>query len=1014
MSVAKNHVFGMYRDTSLNGATRRKELEQKRAVIEERRLEEAERRLREKEREEQEANALALKMKLRQLDRQQRHMEMEMRRDAATMVQQTWRAWREYKQDCIAHLVLNAVVSIQRVARIWLSRRELYFRILLLHTRCAIHMQRLFRGSKARKERKKRLAIRVASAVRVQTQWRKRQASCVVTNLRKNFRATRIQCAVRKYFAHERVSAMRIYRARRQAEAHERENMAREDAICRALENEAREQELMLLEDAESHHFRAEQRKQQAEQDGIPLLPWRRRKTHFGDLVVEQQRERRKAKVVAEKLKAAERQAREQQKQASMLRIEKERHLALRKALRKKEKERQALVEAEAREARIQQEQAAEEERNRQRQRDLLKKQVPRQTKSSGAQDMGNASKETRKRLQALIDENEREQKELRAKAKRRMEAFKQRDEERLRKVRQRAARRARASQIEESKRKAEEERKQQEREDIKRERAAKHERERQARLRRVEQKKLHERREQKRLSQQLEQEELERKEESKRKAEKLRKAIARRRSSRRSNGSSLGPNHTSSVVAVTVLPLAPGGTNKTRRINKGLSRAQPKRTRARERDADEVLDILSSAKDVLLPPIDKLRGRNDPLARALEWKMQQQRQEQQEHPAQLSEETSSQRQQQHLAFIRNESNVPASHLVTLKARQRHQRPLQLSLQQHKSKLQNNQITHRERDEKINTSLSNMDADDFAVEASVSIPCSTQGKDNSQTPNPASSLSSSSLSSSRSSSSGSDASGYLNMNPDFERLIQEGTSPVHQRRFSHPQRHLHSSNHKSAHADFLENSGESHGESSYSENDDDDDSEDISRRDYSAPGRNSKSRNSVMTENHSPAMNESDDDDDDERATRASNGAEDDEDDGAYTSYDEDDFDNDDFDDDNYNNDDKGDGDGEENEDAQQSEDSWTSSSHRPSQGKEENEINVDRSASKTLVNSKSNQKLRSNTSLDNSLSETGDYFDPTQSDEFKRNAAARVIQLAFLRYSLAALQFEDDTPRSL
>ncbi|GBG33266.1 Unconventional myosin-Va [Hondaea fermentalgiana] len=583
MSLAKNHVFGMYKDTSLEAATRRKTLERKRAALEEQRLEEAERRVREKDREEREASALALKMKLRQLDRQKRQMEMEMRRDAATMVQQTWRTWRDWKRSCVALLTLDSILVMQRAARMWLSKRELQLRVLVLHTRCAVHAQRIVRGFFARKEAALRHSRREKAALSAQALWRGFTDRRLARAERHRVCAICLQCAFRSFQARERASAMLIYRNRRSAEALERDLMAFEDALTRTLENQKREQACMEIEDIASKRWRAELRKQQADQDGIILLPWRRKKSDFGGLVAEQRRERRKARARAEKLKAAEQERIAQQRRASMLRIEKERQMALRKALRKKEKEREALLEA-----RVQEERAAAASAAAaaagvaasilQPEKDAA---IPTQTKdvamesaaptidaarqtsvahraqvvparraslqrqqgceptaptlvksaptAASEASLAEASKETRKRLQALIEENEREQREIRAAAKKRMASFKQRDQARLEKIRKQAARRARAEQAEARQRKALDAIKQQEKQERRLQLAAEHERQRQSRLKRVAQQKRKEKEEQKRLEEQHLREEEERKEDMRKKAETLRKRIARK-----------------------------------------------------------------------------------------------------------------------------------------------------------------------------------------------------------------------------------------------------------------------------------------------------------------------------------------------------------------------------------------------------------------------------------------------------------------------------------------------------
>jgi len=333
-----NQQFGNFKDTSLHAASRAKKILTLREKIEQSKMENATQRMEEKEREEREAAMLALKAKLRKLDRQQRHLEMETRREAAELIQFRYSEYKRRTLMVLAKLMYDSAVKIQCFMRGWKARQKLIFRILLVQTVAAIGLQSNYRMYSSKLELKQRKQKQFEIVVSLQSFARKLLARIKCERRRKDIIITKVQMIVRSYFAQERATELRWDRARRRIEAMELSDMQIEDENSAAYENMVEETTKMHQEDMHSRRAWKYAILVHAEKQGIPLLPWRRSGSSLREIVQKQHVQRRHQLQEQRKKDMELAQQVELSRQQTLERIESERKKALERSIKEHRK----------------------------------------------------------------------------------------------------------------------------------------------------------------------------------------------------------------------------------------------------------------------------------------------------------------------------------------------------------------------------------------------------------------------------------------------------------------------------------------------------------------------------------------------------------------------------------------------------------------------------------------------------------------------------------------------------
>ena len=597
---------GMYRDTTLNGATRAKEVTKLRATKEKERALRAKQQLQKRQRRERIKLANSLKLKLRQLDRQQRRVNLLSKVTSAKLIQNCWRQYASWKAACVLKLLYDSAVVLQKYCR----RRQAKHLLVKLKRenlrRAAILVQSSYRAYVATRKVARLRQARLQAAVVLQSHVRSRRARKTRAALVRSAGALDIQRVWRGLLSRRRVELLIIKELEAVCQRGEEKRMLEEDMYSKQCEDEFKKIEVERERvERERREIKLAQ-EEAAKKHGIPMLPWRRRTSSFAQLVQKQHRERSLRERKEERLREQREQEEKLQKQRKLDELEKHRAMMLKQSKRKSR-------ELRAYRRRIETERKQLEELEKKK-RDSLRQIQQREEHRMNAKRRARLLSLSKRRQERERQEAEEQRKREVEKEQRRLEQLKSMEQKRMEAIRQ-AAEETRRLQIEEKRKQAEEEKLRQLANQEAEERRKREENLRKVRLReRIERQKEKDRQRAAKLEKQILQEQAKRREEGKKKAIQLRRKIVENLAREER-----AKEHTFQAFSVPRLKA------KTTKIKSSISKSLPTPRKATKKPAKEssstpsvssnnidesIESIFRRAEEILLPRLHPTKVR--------------------------------------------------------------------------------------------------------------------------------------------------------------------------------------------------------------------------------------------------------------------------------------------------------------------------------------------------------------------------------------------------------------------
>eukprot|EP00924_Labyrinthula_sp_SR-Ha-C_P004808 snap_masked-scaffold_1-processed-gene-12.9-mRNA-1 protein AED:1.00 eAED:1.00 QI:0/-1/0/0/-1/1/1/0/481 len=297
--TAKQIQFGMFRDTSLEAASKKPLIDAIRQTYIQNRKRKNLERARAKQIEMQERQTHILREKMKKIARIKERQAYQMKYLATILLQRVWRTYATWKEECFIMYLENAASVIQRIFRKYMSRKRISLLLIAKKLKSISTIKKTWKKYKATQCLKLfRLEIRKA-AINIQRCIRGYFGRQIYFNLFLDMAATEIQKVFRSFNAKLKVLRIRVKLEEYRWEEISRNLMQFEDTESTREELSWRATQKLKLFKKKVIDEKNKRKQQLAKKQGIVMLPWRKKCESLKELVQEQNK--RNQELFAEK-----------------------------------------------------------------------------------------------------------------------------------------------------------------------------------------------------------------------------------------------------------------------------------------------------------------------------------------------------------------------------------------------------------------------------------------------------------------------------------------------------------------------------------------------------------------------------------------------------------------------------------------------------------------------------------------------------------------------------------------